>query len=643
MANLKFYLLILLWVPTILLSQSINKRELNKKEEKLFIEAKSAAQKGELEESNEKYTELLSKQPRFVEGILRLASNYYSLGQFSVAETYFIQAIEIDPRYDSEMYYSLGIVRKEQKKYLASAESFAKYIEKETMKVDKIERTKAIMANMLFIENAIKNPVAFEPKALGPNINSKFSEYSPSLSLDGKSLIFTRNNGQEDFYISSSDSSGFLMAKPIFGMNTAQNEGAHAISADGKFMVFSACHRYDAFGGCDLYYSIYSDNKWTTPINMGHVVNSAAWDSQPSLSADGRILYFASNRLGTIGQSDLWMTYRDERNKWVTPINLGPTINSLGKEETPFLHPDNQTLYFRSNGRPGMGQFDIYVSRKDRKTDEWTEPINLGYPINSEGDEGGLIVSLDGKTGYFSSDMDYNSNTKMNQLDLFSFDLYEGARPIPTTFVKGIVIDEVTKKPLKAQVAIKELSTSKIVFEVETDSDGYFIGGISVGKNYACIVESKDYIYQTVNFDLTGIKVLHKPYELDIRLKPLNKIEIEKPTEEAIVLHNIFFKSGSAELLPESNTEIELLVKLLVGKPNFKIKISGHTDDVGEEKDNLILSQNRTLSVANALIARKIDFSRIVTEGFGEQKPIASNNTEEGRQLNRRTEYTLIK
>ncbi|MBC7885140.1 MAG: PD40 domain-containing protein [Saprospiraceae bacterium] len=642
MAISRYLICVFLWiVPYLIFPQSTLKKDLNPKELKLFNDAKISAQNGNYEKSNNLFEKLLRSKPSFTEGILRLASNYYSLLDREKAETLFTFAISLDPEYDPEMYYSLAKIQMENKNYKDAAENFDKYVIRQKENKIKSDRASSLRDNMLFIYDALKNPVPFEPISLGPNINTVHSEYSPSLSMDGNTLIFTRNLGQEDFYVSMRDTIGFTQGSPLTGMNTVQNEGAHSISADGKFMVFTSCDRKDAYGSCDLYYSLWSNGKWTIPVNMGHKVNSAAWDTQPTLSSDGRTLYFSSNRLGTHGGSDIWMTYRNEKNAWVEPVNLGPVINTAGNEETPFLHADGQTLYFRSNGRPGMGGFDIYISRRDLEIEQWGEPVNIGYPINTEGAEGGFIVSLDGSKAFFASDNDIKSGVKLNQLDLFSFDLYEAARPKSTTFVKGNITDGVTGKSLKANVTIKDLKSGKNVFQVKTGDDGYFIGGVTVGHNYACIVEKEGYIYYTDNFDMTDVKVLYEPYFLNIKLTPVPKKDTiinSKP----IVLRNIFFRSGSAELLPESDHEIALLSGMLKENQVIKILITGHTDNVGNDGDNLILSRLRAKSVSDALVKSGIDSSRITSEGKGEIWPIDSNDTETGRHNNRRTEFVIL-
>jgi flagellar motor protein MotB len=641
--------LIVFSVPFIISAQVIQKGDLNAKELKLYNDAKVAAQKGDLKKSNAKFTDLLEMQPTFVEGVLRLASNHFTEKEFEKAELLFSKAISLDPQFDTEMYFSMAMTLMSQNKYLEAANVFDEYINREKSKKDKIAKATSLRDNLRFKDHALKNPVSFEPINLGPNINSSYLEYSPFIAVDGLSLIFTRNIqrkndfiGQEDFYISLADSLGFRPATPIESLNTGGNEGAFALSSNGKYIVFTACDRKDAFGGCDLYYSIFMDGEWTIPVNMGHKVNSAGWDSQPTLSADGRTLYFSSNRKGSIGAADIWMTYRNENNAWVTPFNLGSEINSTGSDETPFLHADGQTLYFRSNGRPGMGDFDIYYSRKDLTTNEWSEPQNIGYPINTEGAEGSFVVSIDGETAYFASDVDYKTGKKLNQLDLHMAKLYEKARPRPSNYVKGTIKDINSGQLLKATVIIKNLDLNTEVFKFETDDDGTFITGITAGYNYACIVLREGYVYYTKNFDLTEVILLPEPYRLDIRLLPI--IDTTKDTTaEPIVLQNIFFSTGSAELLPTSDTEIALLTKMMNESPNVKILITGHTDNVGNDEANMELSLNRAKSVALALQKSGIDPPRIKYEGKGETMPRDTNETPQGRQNNRRTEFIILK
>lgn len=619
--------------------QIITPAQLNPKDSKTFAEAKKLVQNGDYKKGNKKYEDLIKSNPYFIEGILRLATNYHTQKEYQKAEVLFKDAIKKAPEFDSEMYYSLAMTLRDQGKISEAISHLDTYIRVDQKNPQKVKKAKFLNEEWKFRIVAIKNPVPFKPSRLDENINSRHSEYSPSLSLDDSGMVFTRNNGQEDlFFVKKDSTSRYSQASPLIGLNTPQNEGAHTMSADGKFLVFTACDRRDSYGSCDLYSATLMDGKWTKPVNMGQKVNSVGWDSQPQLSPDGRSLYFSSKRQGTLGNSDIYMTYRDDNNAWVTPVNFGPVINSELHDETPFVHPDGQTLYFRSDGRPGMGSFDIFYSRKDSVTGQWLPPVNIGYPINTENQEGGLVVSLDGKKAYFATDIHPDTGKSMGNLDIFSFDLYEKVRPQPSIYVTGTIRDIVTDHPLEASVSLIDLSSGQKLFFVKTGSDGKFITSLSIKKMYACIVQKDGYRYHSQNFDLRQITNFSEPFKLDVRLTSEEKL----PTAPPVVLQNIFFKTASSELLPESKTEIDLLYQLLSKNATIGIKIIGHTDNLGHDTDNQKLSEARALSVVNALIAKGISSSRLKAEGKGETTPIDTNDTESGRQKNRRTEFVAF-
>ncbi|MBP6446788.1 MAG: PD40 domain-containing protein [Saprospiraceae bacterium] len=634
------FLMLLLLTAEMLYSQVTTSGQLSTKDNKLYIEAKKLTLQGDLNKSNKKYEELLKANPFFIEGILRLATNYHSVKEYKKSEILFKEAIKKAPDFDSEMYYSLAMVLRDQQKNGEAVNQLENYIEKEKKNPLKVKKAKFISEELKFREYAYKNPVPFISKRLDENINTKQSEYSPSLSLDDSGMIFTRNNGQEDLYFVKKDSTGkYMVATPNIGLNTTQNEGAHTMSADGRFLVFTACDRRDSYGSCDLYSATILDGKWTKPVNMGQKVNNVGWDSQPQLTPDGRTLYFSSKRKENIGGADIWMTWRDEKNAWVTPVNLGPNINTEGNDETPFLHPDGQTIYFRTDGRPGMGSFDIYYSRKEFLTGQWQTPINIGYPINTENQEGGLLVSLDGQKAYYASDIDPHTGKSTGNLDIYSFDLYEKARPQPSVFVKGNITDAITGKAIDVLVSIIEIVSGEKTFMLKTDMDGTFLTSVSAKKMYACVVQKAGYRYYTRNFDLRQITNFTEPFILDVQLTPESKMTDTQP----VILQNIFFKTGSSELLPESSTEIDLLYQLLLKNPSVGIRITGHTDNVGSDTDNLKLSTTRAQAVVSALVNKGIPKEKLKAEGKGESMPIDTNDTEAGRQRNRRTEFVVFK
>ncbi|MEZ4910584.1 MAG: OmpA family protein [Saprospiraceae bacterium] len=621
-------------------------QSLSSKDEKLLREAKISAAKGKYEDANKSLQKILKKNPMYAEGWARMGSNYFAMSSYQAAENAFKRSLESDSTFSGEVYFSLGMSQMKQDKYLDASKSFYQYYNSKDNQAVKREKAKRMAENMHFIHYAKLNPKPFHPINLGKGVNTQIhSEYSPSISYDEKSIIFTRNTGQEDMYIAQRDSTkSFQEAIPMEGLNSQQNEGAHAFSADGSFMVFTACDRKDSQGGCDLYYSVKQKNTWSDPKNFGSVVNSSAWDSQPTLSADGNALLFASTRQGGLGGSDIWMTTKQPNGAWKTPKNLGRSINTKYKDETPFLHADGKTLYFRSDGYPGMGDFDLYFSKFNDSLKDWETPVNLGYPINTFGDEGGLIVSLDGNSAYFASDYDPETYSNMGQLDIFSFELYKEARPIPTTFVKGEVLDAQTDKIIDdATIILKPLDTLSESITFLSDRNGAFLGSLTAGKRYLYHVLHKDYIFYSDYFDLSDLDTLYKPYLLKIRLHklPQHRVKTDSLPDIPIVLKNIFFTSGSWALLNDSDHEIEQLFQLLQQNPISKIKIMGHTDNVGNDEDNLFLSQKRAEAVQEKLVSLGIDASRITAIGFGESKPIDDNETDIGRKNNRRTEFIL--
>ena len=628
-------------------SQAVQANTLSSREKKIFEEAKTFAQNKNTLKSIASFRKLLSMQPNFTEGYLRLGSQYYVSKDYEQAEITFLKAIQSDSLYDAEMYYSLAQTQVELSKHAEAASHLKTYIglSSNTKKTEKAQKQ---MENLIFTDNAMRHPVPFKPVNVGPVINSGQSVYAPLISVDGQFLIFTKNIknpgdfiGQEDIYMAIKDSTGWTKTMPMSGVNTVQNEGAFTISGDGTYIVFTACDRRESFGSCDLYYSLYMDDHWTKPVNMGKVVNSATWDSHPTLSVDGRTMIFSSRRKGTIGGADLWMTQKDEKGSWMTPWNMGPIINSEGDDESPFLHPDGQTLYFRSNGRPGMGQFDIYYSRYDHENDTWSEPANLGYPINTEGSEGSLTVSLDGKTAWYASDKDYDHDIMLSHLNIYSFELYESARPIPTTYVKGYIHDVQTNLTLSGRVEIVDLITGKAIFKVTTGKDGYFIAALPSGRQYACKADAENYIFYSQQFDLRSDTLSLKSFILDIALTPVQVAQVEKEGH-AMILNNIFFESGSSALLEKSMYEINTIVMMMKEQPAIKVKIIGHTDNVGIETGNQVLSELRAKAVADALISKGIYPDRIFYEGKGAAQPVSDNLTPEGRSKNRRTEMVIL-
>jgi len=472
----------------------------------------------------------------------------------------------------------------------------------------------------------------FNPFNMGDSINSTALEYLPSLTVDGNKMIFNRRiNGDEDFYESDKKNGQWQPAKPIAGkLNTNFNEGAQNISQDGEWLIFTGCNYPEGFGSCDLYISYKNKNgEWSEAENIGRNLNTDAWETAPSLSPDKRDLYFSSTRAGGFGGSDIWVSHRSASGQWQKPENLGATINTNGDDGCPFIHADNQTLYFNSNGHQGYGMSDLFVTRKNEKG-QWQEPSNLGYPINTIDDEGSLIVAADGKTAYYASD----KGDFKNGLDLYSFELRDDVRAQKTFWIKGKIYDKKTNAGLPSSVELTTIDSGYVLSKLQTDEEGNYLTTLPEGKNYAFTVNRKGYLFFSENFTMTG-NVSDSPLVINIGLQPLEK-------GSSIILKNIFFDSKSAALQNISFNELDKVAALMKENPALNIQISGYTDNVGKPADNLLLSVNRAKAVVQYLQGKAIDAKRIIGKGFGEAKPIASNTTDAGKAENRRTELTVI-
>jgi len=473
----------------------------------------------------------------------------------------------------------------------------------------------------------------FEPRNLGDSINTAVSEYFPSISLDGKHLVFTRrvNSINEDFYQSDRLENGWSFAKSLPGnINSNNNEGAQNISQDGQWLIFTGCNFQNGFGSCDLFISYFTPDGWTAAENMGPNFNTEFWESAPSLSPDKRDLYFTSNRPGGYGGNDLYVSHRLENGRWSPPENMGPSINTAGDESAPFIHADNSSLYFTSNALPGYGGDDLFVVRK-KADGSWGIPENLGYPINTIENEGSLVVAADGKTAYYASDR----ADSRGQLDLYTFELRDDVRPIQTFWVKGKVYDKKTGKGLPSSVVLGDLSSKQIVSKLQTDESGNYLTTLPVGKDYAFNVNRKGYLFFSENFMLSHPST-DSIYQMDIPLQPIE-------ANASIILKNIFFDVNKYDLNPSSQIELDELIKLLRENPLVSVQINGYTDNVGKPSDNLLLSENRAKSVVSYLTAKGIDPKRLSYKGYGEAQPVSPNTTEAGRANNRRTELKVLK
>lgn len=575
----------------------------------------------------------VAADPSFQFAFVQLADIYKLKRSFEKAKVNYLKAIDIQTvPLAARVYYSLGEAELNSGQYTDAGKHFSlfkmAYQGKDREMVLKAEK---YIRDCDFASVAIKTPEKYVPINLGPSINTKDREYLPTLTADGSTLIFSRTvEGNEDFYISRKLNKEWKTAIPLSDkINTRFNEGAQSISPDGMYLFFTGCNRPDGLGSCDLYVSHKNGNQWDAPFNLGSVVNSSSWDSQPAVTPDGNTLYFVSNRPGGIGGYDIWKTTLNDEGEWSKPENLGPDINTVYDENTPFIHPDGKTLYFSSNGWPGMGSMDIFYSRA-QADGKWGKPVNLGYPINTFNEESGLMVSPDGTEGYFSSIL----KDGLGDMDIYRFKLPAAARPLPITYVKGIVRDKETRGYLEAKVQVVNLKTKETKFNDFTSKDnGEFLAVMPLGSTYAFNAVADGYLFYSENFELNQAKS-GQPYLLEIYLEKL------KPGAN-VVLKNIFFDTNKAELLPPSITELTNLLQLLQANTAVSIEIQGHTDNEGNAEANQKLSLQRSKAVYDYLTANKVKPERLTFKGFGATKPISSNDTPAGRQQNRRTSFII--
>ncbi|MEE4176802.1 MAG: OmpA family protein [Bacteroides sp.] len=586
----------------------------------------------------------IESDPDFVEAHLLLGEVYFSREYYQESIPSYQRALEIDPDFFPQARYYLGSSLLKTGQYAEAKEQFQAYLGLENISENLKNASEAGLKTCEFALKSMANPVPFNPGNLGDSINSVFPEYSPTLTTDERTLIFTRkiprmesygpsaNHFHEDFFISQMGEEGWSAASNLGPpINTGGNEGAQSLSADGRHLFFTACNRQDGMGSCDIYFAQRTGREWSFPANLGPVVNSGAWDSQPSISPDGKTLFFSSARNGSLGKMDIWQTTLGEDGEWSYPINLGPGINTEGREMSPFIHPDNETLFFASDGHPGMGGLDIFFSRRD-SLGQWSEPVNLGYPINSYGDEFSLIVGAGGINAYFASDL-YGG---FGDTDIYHFELYEAARPTPVTFMRGVVFDKENGHKLRATFELTELETGQVIMESTSDRQtGEFLVAIPTGKLLGLNVSHPDFLFFSEHFSYEETRTGADPYLRDIPLHPIRE-------GEAVVLRNIFFDTDRYDLKPASEAELLRLVRLLQSNPRMRIEISGHTDNVGSDAYNLELSKNRAQSVMQFLIDAGIDKSRLSFEGYADTQPLDNNDTEEGRANNRRTEFKIM-
>ena len=582
----------------------------------------------------------IKKDNEFIEAYFRLGNSQYKLGDTLLALSNWEKAISIagETPGHSYLYYYIGELYFETGAYQKSKAAFATYLTLNKADSRRKRNVEIRYKSAAFAVSAMEAPLEFNPQPVGGALNRFALQYFPVMPVDQQSMIFTRRLGidpsqDEDLYISYKNADGDWQAPVSLSdhINTVFKEGTCSISADGRMLIFTSCYGRQGYGGCDLFVSFKSGSEWSPPENLGPGINTGAWDSQASLSADGRTLYFVSDREGGFGKRDIWVSRKGANGNWTKAENAGNAVNTPEDEVSPFIHPNGQRLYFASKGHIGMGGFDIYFS--DRIS-QWSTPVNMGYPLNTGKDEVSLFITADGSKGYYSKELVDNNNQKRSLI--YEIDIPETLRIInKSTFVEGSVYDAATKSPLEATVELINLLNDEKLLVVSSDSlTGNYLMVLTEGVEYGLYVTRQGYLYKSLRFNYDK-KETGEPIIIDIYLEPVS-------TGAKTILNNIFFAVDAYELDPRSRTELREIIQFLEDNPEISIRIEGHTDNTGSESYNMELSGKRAKAVYDYLLAKGIDKERLSYKGFGMLKPLAENTTEENRALNRRIEFRIV-
>ncbi len=638
-------LLIFLWIAIGAATPGFTQTKLQSttstKATRLYLKADEYMKARDFDRALAMLSEAISKDTTFAEAYLKAATLHKIMGNKAAAFEHLRQGVQLLP-YNPALatyYFDLAELYFDQGLYAQAKTYYHDFLRASPQKATLVNRARQQVKSVEFALKAMQQPVPFHPVIMPASINQFRMQYFPYTTADQRFFIYTARvstgtEQQEDIFISEQKEGVWQLPVSISdAINSPANEGAATISGDAKTLVFTSCNRRDNQSNCDLYISYRTGNEWSQPKNMGTAVNSKAWDSQPSLSADGRTLYFSSTRGGGLGKEDIWRTQLNDDGSWQNPVNVGAPLNTAGRDMAPFIHASGTALYLVSDGRVGMGGLDVYKALK-QAGGTWSEPENLGYPLNTQADEGSLFISADNQKGYYSRTEVLQDGSASIQLYTFSVPhVWKSNRS--STYAQGRVLDAETKKPVHAQVQLYNVNVDSLVQQVASDKvSGEYTIVLTEGQPYALYVSAPGYLLKSLHFDYSSPKAL-QPVALDVYLAPLQ-------TGAAVVLHNLFFNTGKYTLAQPSKTELSKLLVFLRQNKLVQLQITGHTDDVGSEKDNLILSEKRAQAVVDYLASNGISKSRLRYKGYGESKPLKPNTSEENRQQNRRIEMQVV-
>lgn len=610
----------------------------------LYTEADNFRVRGQHAQAIDLLNQALAKDKKFVEAYYRLGLVHMTTKNYSRAIENFEKGLGLtnDIKKQKVFWYDLGETYLLTGQYDKATTTLTEFVKVENQNKQKSDRANLMLKNATFAKNNQNEKAKYHQRKLSDTVNCFAMQYFPVLTADQQELIFTRRlvgigDDDEDLVVTRKDGKGkwYSPVSISKNINSKFNEGTCTISADGRKLIFTSCTGRRGYGSCDLFETTKVGNDWSEPVNLGPNVNSYDWESQPSLSADGRTLYFVSDRKGGFGRRDIWYSTLDESGQWTRAMNLGAPINTQYEEYSPFIHVNGRTLYFASNGLVGFGGFDLFFSEKLETG--WSLPENVGSPINDHEDQFSLFITADGKKGYYSHEEMTASGVPMGRLYEVQIPEEKQVR-YKSNYVKGKVKDKKTGKELKAKIELFDINKNSIVSLVNSDSiSGEYLIVLTQGSEYALYVNKKGYLFQSLSFNYSipiAIGTDFEPLIINIELDPAEKGSVA-------VLKNIFFDIDKFDLKEKSITELEKIVQFLQENTQIRVEISGHTDNTGNAAYNQQLSEKRAKAVYAYLISKGIKQERLSSKGFGSSKPIISNDSEAGRQQNRRIEFII--
>jgi len=631
------------WLDT---NQALGKScmAINQKAWQLYQEANKYYETNAYPQAIELLQQALSKDKSFITAYLQLAVIYQQLDDASNSQKYLDQAYNYLPTTQCETlyydiayaYYRLGLYSKAHTVLQAMPPT-----DKDKLQDSLLAKITHLKSHLEFALEKIQHPIAFNPRKLPLPLNQFIAQYFPVLTIDQASLLFTActdhdNPYHENLYISHKDAQGHWSTPVSIAdqiNSPISNEGTCTIAADKKTLVFTSCARKGNYGMCDLYISYQQGGVWSVPQNLGPHINGPGWQSQPALSADGKTLYFVAERPGNYGKKDIWTSNLTDNGQWSKAIHLEAPINSPFQEIAPFIHPNGKTLFFASDRVPSMGGFDIYYANYIEG--KWSEPVNLGYPINNHQDQVSLFITADGRKAYYAGGKHQGSHYYNSYL--YEFDIPQGLLAIPASEVIRIrVLDEQTKQPLPAHITVHEWPVDNVQQSLVVDqADGETMVVIHEGKEYSIYIQQAGYVFESIQVNYKeGKKELISPQQ-EVLLKPI-------AIGQTKILQNVYFKFDEYTLEERSIIELNCLVAFLQGNPTLTIKLAGHTDHLGTANYNNNLSTKRSKAIYDYLVTAGIPTNKLTYQGYGASQPCLPNDSPRHRQLNRRVAFEIM-